>query len=213
MQAVVDFLRAHGAQMAAVVYALANLANALIKDPEAKSIIGKVVDVVSFLVRAEAQGTVKMPLVSMSKARPMPPSLHLVFALFCTLTLGASGCLPSLAACRSPDLSIAPKCHLEQDLIACGEKSGLDLLPIVVDVVMSAIGGTFDPSALVSQLESEGFNDVPCLLAAVENYFMPAAPQIAGKVHMALVMKLAKDGHHGLVTISRGRSMVSVYIP
>lgn len=140
------------------------------------------------------------PVVTPSVTPPGASARVLVPVLLIS-TLLVSGCFPSLAACRLPAPSDVAKCKLEQDLISCGQKTGLDLLPIVMELVMSAIGGTFSPSTLIAQLESEGFKDVPCILAAIENYLMPVAPQVAGKVHLALVYKLVKDGHHGEVSI------------
>jgi hypothetical protein len=62
-----NWISAHWELILGVVYALLNLANGMTKSAEAKSVIGKAIDAVSVLTRAEASGTVKLPLVSSKK--------------------------------------------------------------------------------------------------------------------------------------------------
>lgn len=133
-------------------------------------------------------------------AKMVKPPIASIIALV-MIPLALSACLPPLSACKVPAPVDVAKCQLEKDLIACGEQTGMDLLPIVLDLIMHAIGTPFDPAAIVSQLEAEGFKDIPCILAALENYLLPVSPPKAGLVHQVLVYKLKRDGKRGDVSI------------
>ncbi len=65
---VIEWLRAHGPELLAFVYAAINVANALVRSPEAKTKLGKVADLVSVLARKDAEGTLKKPFTR-SRAR------------------------------------------------------------------------------------------------------------------------------------------------
>lgn len=134
--------------------------------------------------------------------------------LFVFLATHLSACLPTIKVCSLPhDPSIDAKCQLEQDLIHCGASTGLDLIPVVISIVLTAINsGSFDTGKVVSDLESLGFKDIPCVLAALQNYLLPISPQLAGKIHEALVYKLNKDGKRGMIQIKlhSGRSVAAV---
>ena len=131
---------------------------------------------------------------------PVTPAALVLFLIGATMLQGCA--LPKPSACVNPIPALVAKCTFENNLIACGETTGLDLVPIIADIVMSAIGGTFNSATLVAELESEGYSKAaPCILAAIEGYLMPVAPQIAAKVHEALVYKLTKDGKHGIVDV------------
>lgn len=190
---------------------LLSIINGMIKSPVAKNWVTKIIDALSFIARAGAQGSVKAPFTLSrplgTPAATVPLAMFLPF-LFIGLTM--SGCLPPLSACVNPVANLQAKCTFENNLISCGEKTGFDLVPVVADVVMSALGGTFDSATLVAELESEGMGSTaPCVLAAVEGYLMPVAPQIAAKVHMALAYKLQKDGRHGIVDVKLKNGYVS----
>lgn len=141
-------------------------------------------------------------------AKPMVnPSVTAGVALVLVASM-LSACLPPLSACVIPAPTNVGKCTLEKNLISCGEKTGFDLIPIVLGIVVGVIGSTFDPAVLVASLESEGFADIPCVLAAVESYLLPSDPALAAKIHLALVYKLKKDGMHGVVDVKIKSGMV-----
>ena len=58
--------------IAGAAYTLLSVINGLIQNPEAKSVLGKLIDGLSFLSRASAPGTVKSPL-TLSKAPEVKP--------------------------------------------------------------------------------------------------------------------------------------------
>ncbi len=145
-----------------------------------------------------------------------PPSLPPAAAVVALLLLlpFVSACLPPIAACKLPTPANVAQCKLENDLIACGEQWGLNLLPVVLDLIATAVGGTFDPAAIAAELEALGFKDAPCLLAAIETYLLPTAPAVAARVHNVLVYQLAKAGKHGLVSIKlHGGAIVQAVVP
>lgn len=144
-----------------------------------------------------------------------PPSASAttkVVVLLFASSLSLTGCLPSLAACKIPTPVLVAKCTLENNLISCGEKSGFDMIPVVIGIVTAALAGVFDAAVLVADLESEGFKDIPCVLAAVESYLLPTQPAVAAKVHQMLVFKLKKDGMHGTVDMKLGSKVVHVVL-
>ena len=105
------------------------------------------------------------------------------------------------ATCKLPQNAAEPKCVLEKNLIACGEQDGYSLLPVVMDVIGSVVAGAFNPAALVTTLESQGVKDVPCVLAALEQYVAPTNQALGVKFHEVLKASLARRGMHGDVVV------------
>lgn len=67
MHSAINWISANWELIAGLLYAILNLANGMTKNAEAKSVIGKSIDAISVLTRAEASGTVKLPLVLSKK--------------------------------------------------------------------------------------------------------------------------------------------------
>lgn len=125
----------------------------------------------------------------------VPPAALLVFFL---VGLSAfTGC----AACKLSQNATLPKCVLENNIIACGEQDGASLLPVVLSVVESVVAGSFNPAAVVATLEGQGVKDVPCVLAALEQYVAPTNPALSITFHAVLKEALAKRGSHGDVVV------------
>jgi hypothetical protein len=137
------------------LYTLLSIINGLIQNPEAKSILGKVLDGLSFLSRASAPGTVKAPLTMSKKpeaaAAPDGASLRVLLPL----ALAAL----SLSACAGA--KAWAKCELGQ-------------LPqvaqtVIPDVVIDLQGA--NTTQVVSQLEQLGGalapGQIACIVQAV----------------------------------------------
>lgn len=171
------------------------------------------------VVAAAAMGAVMSvistsnPSVPTGVPAPMAKPPAAVLVLILAGLVGLNGCIP-LSQCKTPAPAQVAKCQLEQNLIACGEKDGLALVPVILNIIMSLAISSFDPSTLLADLESQGFSDAPCVLAAIEDYMLPVAPAIAGKVHDTLKLAVVKRGAHGLVQIKlRSGKVVSVVVP
>lgn len=54
--------------LAGALWTLLSVINGMIASPEAKSIIGKIMDALSYIKRAGSEGSVKMPLTLSKKA-------------------------------------------------------------------------------------------------------------------------------------------------
>lgn len=209
LHAIYLYLAAHYIADAGIaLLVIATICNRVFPDGKLPTAIAVIIDLLSLLAKPGQTGVYKamsFPGVpSRRKIAPTPPPpAAAALVLFLVGITALSGCLPPPSACLPPVSSaLQAKCNFENNLIACGETTGFDLVPIIADVVMSAIGGTFSSATLVAELESEGYSKAaPCILAAVEGYLMPVAPQIAAKVHEALAFKLAKDGKHGIIDI------------
>ncbi len=157
--------------------------------------------------------TVVVPAVEVTVNPSSPPSPPAALALLLIAFSALSGCVP-LSQCKTPIPVQVAKCQLEQNLIACGGKDGLALVPVILNVIMSLASGSFDPNALLAELEAQGFQDAPCILAAFEEYLLPVAPQIAGRVHDTLKLALTKRGAHGLVQVKlRNGKIVTAVVP
>lgn len=194
----------------ALGYAALNLGNAMpfLKGARAKSALSRLADCLSFLTRAEAAGTLKAP-GQMSGAAPSSRSAGLkAVAAFLVPAMLFSGC----AFCKAAPNSTAPRCVLEANMLSCGEADGFSLLPVVLGLIENAVAGQpFDAAALESQLEAQGVKDVPCVLAALEDFVSSemavakaedaAHGLVKAEAHVALVDALSKRGLHGHVTI------------
>ena len=66
------WVQSHWELVAGIVYCALNIANALFKGPQAQSTIHKLIDALSVLTRAEADGTLKLPLKASGKADAEP---------------------------------------------------------------------------------------------------------------------------------------------
>lgn len=137
---------------------------------------------------------------------PAPPSAILALIL-----------IPLLSACSFCKLEAneqQSRCILERNLIACGTQTGFQLLPIVLSVVGQAIAGHFDAEKLVSNLEAAGFQNIPCILAALQDYLLPGDSQLATNMNDALRLSLVKKGMHGEVVVQlRTGKIVKVIVP
>lgn len=67
MSAALAFANEHSVAFVGTLYALLNLINGLISNPDAKSIVGKMIDALAFLTRGDADGTLKSPLTRSRK--------------------------------------------------------------------------------------------------------------------------------------------------
>jgi hypothetical protein len=81
---------------AGALYTLLSVINGLVQNPEAKSVLGKIIDGLSFLSRASAPGTVKAPF-TMSKApdkveQPDGSSLRVLLPILLVPMLALQGC-------------------------------------------------------------------------------------------------------------------------
>lgn len=139
-----------------------------------------------------------------------PGSSGAVPTLLIVLLLSLGGC----SVCRLPENVQQPRCVLERNLIACGQQAGFQLVPIVLSVVGQVIAGHFDAGRLVEQLERAGFQNIPCVLAALQDYILPEAPRLAMGLHDALKLSLIKKGYHGEVDVRlRTGKVVKALVP
>jgi hypothetical protein len=140
------------------------------------------------------------------------------------LPLAFLATLPGCAFCKDAANAAVPRCVLEANMIKCGESSGFALMPIVLSLIANAIAGQpFDAKALEAELVSEGVKDVPCVLAALEDYLAgsalaksgdPASMLLTQEIHAALLDSLAKKGLHGHLTLKlRAGHQVDVELP
>ncbi len=67
METAIAFARDHQAALGLLAYAVLNLINGLVSNPDAKSIVGKLIDGLAFLTRGDADGTLKSPLTMSRK--------------------------------------------------------------------------------------------------------------------------------------------------
>ena len=199
LSAILAFILAHPAELAAAAYALLNLANALVKGPEAKSALAKLADLLAVLARKDAAGTLKLP-GKRSKATGAPSDDRSLKALI-LLPLVFLAAMPACAFCKDATNAAAPRCVLEKNMVKCGETAGFALVPVILGLIANAIAGQpFDAAALESQLLAQGVKDVPCVLAALQDYIAGSAEMQAGdpasillfqEVHAALLQSLS----------------------
>ena len=76
MSAALIWIQNHAELVAGLAYATLNVINAMVKGPEAKSLVGKLLDAVSVLTRSEAQGTLKLPGMRSSSVDNAPNGVH-----------------------------------------------------------------------------------------------------------------------------------------
>ncbi len=214
------FLSDNQGVLLAAAYALLNLANALLKGPAAQGAIAKLADFLSLLTRKDAAGTLKLPCTMSGDAPKSPPSLKALILL----PIAFLASLPGCAFCKDATNAAEPRCVLESNMVKCGETAGFALVPVVLALIAGAIAGQpFDAGALEAQLMSQGVKDVPCVLAALEDYLAgsalakggdPASLMLASQMHEALLAALAKRGIHGRVSLKlRGGHSVEALVP
>ncbi len=157
-----------------------------------------------------------------AKAPPAKPPLNLVaLALIPLLALSS---LPGCAFCKDAVNAAEPRCVLESNMVKCGESAGFALVPLVLSLIAGVIAGQpFDAAALEAQLLSQGIKDVPCVLAALEDYLAgsalakngdPASLLLAEQIHAALIASLQKRNIHGKVSIKlRGGHTLDAVVP
>jgi hypothetical protein len=140
------------------------------------------------------------------------------------LPLAFLSALPGCAFCKVAANAAVPRCVLEANMISCGEADGFALVPMVLGLIASAIAGSpLSAAAIEALLISQGVKDVPCVLAALEDYLSasdllragdPASGFVLAEVHIALLDALAKKGLHGSVKIKlRNGHVVSAVVP
>ncbi len=163
------FVSAHAAELAAVCYALLNLANALAKGPEAKSKLAALANFLAVLTRKDAPGTLKAPLSS-GEASPDLKAL----ALFMAFTMGLSAC-----ACLRPssDEYNSKKCVVARQALDCTKDSLVALLPLLPGIAVALLSGqAIDWAAIGNGAKDKGLANAACLLAVVQADFgSPAA--------------------------------------
>ena len=131
MSAIISYLTANKAALIAALgalYTLLSVINGLVKSPKAKSFIGLVLDGISFISRADAEGSVKVPFrLSVAPGElQQPPGasarafLPLVF-LAAGMTLSSCGILKPLPEPTPAQYDAALKSCLE----AAGASQGL----------------------------------------------------------------------------------------
>lgn len=129
--------------------------------------------------------------------------------------LSLSGC----SKCKLPTNAALPVCMLESNLIQCGEQDGYALVPLVLEIVGGLVSGQpFDAGKLVSELESQGIKDVPCVLAALEQYVsggkIAHKAELQAAFHKSLAQAVAKKGMRGEVSIKLKRGeAIKVLVP
>lgn len=206
MQSIVAYVIAHQAELAAgagALYTLLSVINGLIHSPKANTFLGDVLDVISYISRKGAAGSVKAPFTR--STAPSDPvidgaSARALLPLLLVPLVAFSACAPS--PCLQPQNAATAKCKLESNLISCGEQDAFALLPVVVSVIGPAIDGNgFNAANVEQQLELQGIADVPCVLAALEQYIAPSNPQLAEKFHAVAAVALKKKGARGIVDV------------
>lgn len=150
-----------------------------------------------------------VPLLFSTKAGSSSTLKAIVFVLLATQL---AACIP-LSQCKDPLPAQVATCRFEKDMITCGERTGFNLIPIAIGIVVAVIAGNFDADLLINQLEAEGFKDIPCVLAALQAFLMPINPQAAIACHKALVRKLQRMGKRGQVDVKLLSGVVHVVIP
>jgi hypothetical protein len=223
MTTLVSYVKDHGqtiTTIAGALWTIVSVINGAVKNPEAKSWLGKLLDGLSYIKRADAPGSVKLPFaMSMPKkvvagasgTLPPPPSAAALLPLILVPLLALTGC----TQCKLPANANTPVCVLQSNIVSCGEQDALALLPIVMGIVGELVAGQpFDPNALVTMLESQGAKDAPCIVAAIQNYFTVKNPIAAAKFHESLKIALAKKGKHGSVEVKLRRgSSINAVVP
>lgn len=132
--------------------------------------------------------------------------------------------LPGCTFCRDAAHASAPSCVLQANMVKCGEQAGFALIPVVLGLIAGALAQQpFDAQALEAQLISLGVKDVPCVLAALEDYIAgsaeakagdPASLMLAEELHAALVASLSKRGMRGRMRLQlRAGHAVDVDVP
>jgi len=197
---IIELVQAHGALVAGLLYAALNLANALVKGPEAKGFIGKLIDALSILTRKEASGTLKMPL---AKSKSRAGKMELPAALFPFIAVPLAGVLLASCACFGPEKKDSLGCIIVRQIIDCTVDVVKDLAPSVAGIVGSYINGAGTPDwdALLVRLEALGIRDAGCILAQLENDFITkpqSGPDAAMKAKGAMDAFAQWKAKHGI---------------
>ncbi len=155
-----------------------------------------------------------------SASKPAPAKLRALVLL----PLVFLATLPGCAFCKDAVNAAEPRCVLESNMVKCGESAGFALVPLVLSLIAGVIAGQpFDAAALESQLLANGVKDVPCVLAALEDYLAgsalakggdPASLLLAQQIHAALIASLQKRNIHGKVSMRlRGGHTLDAVVP
>lgn len=161
----IETLKDNWQLVAAILYAALNLANALIKDPEAKGAVGKLIDALSFLTRSGAKGTIKAPLLHRSK--PVNGKLAAMLPL-ALLLIGCACFKPA-----SPDYTSA-KCVVLRQTVDCTTAAVKRVLPSLLPVAAWIFGGASGDAPtdqLVASLSVNGAGALGCAAAQIQNDF------------------------------------------
>jgi hypothetical protein len=156
---------AHGSELAALAYALLNLANALAKGTEAKSLLMKLADLLSVLTRKDAPGTLKLPLARSSAPARGPIALVPLVLLGLAPTL--SGC-----ACWGAKAN-EPACIVAHQSVDCSTDAIKSLIPQGAALVLALFQGqTPDPGEILAALKGFSADAALCIVQAVANDFL-----------------------------------------
>jgi len=176
MTALIAWFAAHWSEVTATagaLWTLLSIINGAIKSPEAKTWIGKILDGLSYIKRAEAPGSVKVPFKLSKRGGASGASGKLPVALLPFLlvsSLLASGC-----SCFKPETRNTPGCAILHNIIDCTVDAITGgLAQSAQAIVAQYINGnaSVDWDGLLASLEAAGIKDGGCILAQLENQFV-----------------------------------------
>lgn len=192
-----EFCQANWKLIAGLLYAALNLANAVVKGPEAKSVVGKLIDALAFLTRKDADGTLKIPLARSKAGSNAKMKLPALLPLL-PLVLLAS------CACWQPEHRNDKGCAILHSVIDCTKDALTKQLGRTVSSIIAGfLAGnvSVDWDMLLTRLEEAGIKDGGCILAQIQNDLLskPAASPTDGERAKIVAGALARwKVKHGL---------------
>lgn len=142
------------------------------------------VDVVAVLPRRGQVGPmqlpVNLPLVPSFRKKcehdeeprpPLPPSTPVAILLIGSLVLGAASC-----ACWTEAERNTERCVIARQIVDCTKQSVFDTVAKIIPGLLALIsGGKIDFDGVLDFLIKGGFDNIGCVLAALEHDLLPAA--------------------------------------